>query len=173
MNFSFYRIFCATPSNAEKELEAFHDAVAEVNQEIGQAAGSLLVPVCLPAHIQTTEVFRAALDANVRECAFFVQVLRDGWGPPQQRNFQAQFQLACELLNDSCSPMKGVAAFVQETPGTEGHPEAARLKANLTEQRQSAHMFRELPEFRRLLVEQFTQWLQLEQQGEQTRSTSV
>lgn len=161
MTFSFYRIFCATPANLEDELSAFHDVVGQVNEQIGMPVGSLLLPLCVPPHVTDTALLRQVLDQNVSQCAFFVQVFSNGWGPPQ-RNLQRHLELAAKLLKNPAAPMQAMAAFIQQAPETESDQEIAQLKTCLLELQQPTVVYHDLSEFKRSLRARVTEWLRCE-----------
>ena len=137
MPFAMYRVFCAAPGNLEPERQAFHEAIGDFNELHGIPAGILLVPVSLPINMTDKRVYQAAIDANVRSCRYFVQVLHDTWGPAAM-NFEREFAMAAECAG---------RAVLIKAPGLE-LPEQAAAKE-----------FRDLDEFKSLLLLQFKEWL--------------
>jgi hypothetical protein len=121
MSYQMHRVFCATPGDLEPERRIFYEVAGQVNEAEGMPHGVLLVPVAVEPRMVNKAMFQPVVDANVRACRFFVQVLADTWGPPQ-RNFRREFELARELG----LPM---AVFFRRTAPAE--PEIAALRAEL------------------------------------------
>jgi|SRR5580658_4721376 hypothetical protein len=150
MSYRMYRVFCATPGDSEDDLErerqAFHDVLGEVNEAEGMPLGILFVPVSVPPHITNKTSLQRLVDDNVRACTFFVQVLHHTWGPPT-RNFEHDFQLANECCADPQLPMEGVSVFVKAI-----EPGAAEFKGPASE-------FKSIDEFKTSLRSQLSSWL--------------
>lgn len=131
MPFAMYRVFCAAPG-LELERQAFHEAIGAFNEQKGMPRGVLFVPVSVPVNMTDKRVYQAAVDANVRACRFFVQVLQGTWGPPEL-NFEREFELAAEC--------------------------AGRVVLCKAPECGAGKMFRDLEEFKSLLFQQFLEWL--------------
>jgi hypothetical protein len=150
MSFRMYRVVCATPGDSEDDLErerqAFHEVLGEVNETEGMPLGILFVPVSVPPHMSNKTSFQPLVDDNVRACTFFVQVLHHTWGPPT-RNFEHDYQLANACCADAQLPMEGVAVFLKAI-----EPGAAEFKGSASE-------FKSMDEFKTCLRSQLSAWL--------------
>jgi len=150
MSFRMYRVFCATPGDSEDDLErerqAFHEVLGEVNESEGMPLGTLFVPVSVPPHITKKTSFQPVVDDNVRACTFFVQVLHHTWGPPT-RNFEREYQLANECCADPQLPMEAVSLFIKAI-----EPGVAEFKGSASE-------FKTMDEFKTSLRSQLSAWL--------------
>jgi hypothetical protein len=103
--------------------------------------------------------YQPAVDANIRECKFFVQVLQNTWGP-RERSFENDYDLARRLHTDPGSSMKGVALFFKAADGLEAEPEILRLKSSVQSQPdRAAYEFASLEEYKRQLRNQLSEWL--------------
>ncbi len=100
MAFRFVRVFCSTPGDLEPERQAFHRALNDVNELEGMPRGVLFVPVSIVPNLTNKEWFQSAINENVRECAFFVQL---------GMNFEREYKLAQECMADPALPMRDVA----------------------------------------------------------------
>src|ERR1035438_2083660 len=129
MTYALHRVFCSTPGDLEPERQAFHDVIGEVNEAEGMPRNVLFVPVSIVPLMVNKLFFQPAVDANVRECKFFVQVLQHTWGPPE-RNFESDYNLACRLKADPGSSMDGVALFFKAADGLEVEPGILQLKSS-------------------------------------------
>ncbi|HEY3824387.1 MAG TPA: hypothetical protein VGL82_07495 [Bryobacteraceae bacterium] len=95
MAFEMYRVFCATPVDLEDERQAFYQVVGQLNEQVAMPRGILLVPVSLLPHMTDKRAFQLAVDQNVRDCKFYLQVLQNSWGPPE-RNFKRDYNTASQ-----------------------------------------------------------------------------
>jgi hypothetical protein len=148
-----YRVFCATPSDSQADLEdernAFYDVVGELNETEGMPEGILFVPVSVLQHLTSLIAFQQAVDENVRACMFFVQLLQHTWGPPT-RNFEHQYQLATQCC-------KGVSVFFKAPNGLHVEPSVADFR----ESQNPIVEFQSLDDFRTALRSQLADWLKL------------
>jgi hypothetical protein len=97
-------------------------------------------------------VFRPSIDANVRACRFFVQILDHTWGPPT-RDFEHSYQLAKEC----CA---GVSVFFKAPTGRPVEPSVASLKESLSRARHPPLIdFEGLEDFKVQLRAQLSTWL--------------
>jgi hypothetical protein len=108
--------------------------------------------------------FQPLVDANVRECTFFVQVLQNTWGPPQ-KNFEVEYNLACRLKSDSDALMEGVSLFFKRADGLAVEPGILQLRSSAQSRQDcTAHEFAifefaSLDEYKEQLRAQLSAWL--------------
>ena len=105
--YDHYRVFCSTTLGEEEEREVFSRVLAEVNEAVAMPCRNLLVPVSLVPRMVNKQIYQSAVDENIREATFYVQVLADTWGP-RERNLHRDYQLACRCLEDEALPMREV-----------------------------------------------------------------
>ncbi|HUA58846.1 MAG TPA: hypothetical protein VML19_08840 [Verrucomicrobiae bacterium] len=149
MSFRFYRVFCSDPGLVDNECQTFLDAIAEVNEGI-IGSGNLFVPAFLPVNLTNKPTLQKMVDQNVEDSTFFVQILRDTWGPPEH-HMEHEFQLARRCRDDASRPMQSIAVFLQQPAA----PELAAIAAP-----DASHNFATLDELRAALVEQLREWSQ-------------
>lgn len=114
--FEIHDIFCSTPGDLGQELQSFHVVTGEVNEATGMAHKTLLAPLCL----RSNNLILVAADPakeNIRYCSFFVQVLKDSWGPVGL--FRELYDVAQACLKDERSPMRGIAIFAKQPASAE------------------------------------------------------
>ena len=103
-----HRVFCSTPGDLESERLFFHNVVAEVTETEGMPRQTLLVPVtCL--RNEHLLLFRKAVEENVRQCAYFVQVLNDSWGLGDA--FKGLYPFAAACRDKSVGEKNGLTIF--------------------------------------------------------------
>ena len=128
--FDMHRVFLSAPGDLEKERETCRGAISEVNSAEAMPSKILLVTVGLPSDDQIVG-FRSAVSENVRQCAYYVQVFEDDWGP--KNLFRKMFYLAIECRDDATLPMQDVVVFLKAAP-RETDPEILALRKELEEQ---------------------------------------
>lgn len=79
--------------------------LAEFNESDAMARGVLFAPVSLPPNMADKRAFQPAVNQNIRESSFYIQVRDDDWGPAE-RNFEADYKLALACVDDPASPMR-------------------------------------------------------------------
>lgn len=157
MPYTMHRIFCATPGDLEPERQAFHDVVGQVNEAEGMPRNILFVPLSIVPLMSNKLIFRTAVEDNIRQCRFFIQVLQNTWGP-STRNFEPDYNLACRLKDDPASLMEGVAMFFKAA--NEVEPGIAELKSPFQSQPKcAAYEFATLDEYKQQLRAQLSTWL--------------
>jgi hypothetical protein len=119
--FQTHRIFCATPWELEAERYRFYDVIGRFNETAAMQNGVLYVPVTMN-NVMDKRPLQYTVDQNVRECRHYILLLTRDWGPPE-RNFESEYQLALEAVDDPALPMRSVAVFAK----TSGRPLAAGL----------------------------------------------
>ena len=128
--FEMHRVFLSAPGDLEKERETCRSAISEVNDAEAMPSQILLVTVGLPSDDQIVG-FRSAVSENVRQCAYYVQVFEDDWGP--KNLFRKMFYLAIECRDDATLPMQDVVVFLKAAP-RETDPEIVAFRKELEEQ---------------------------------------
>jgi hypothetical protein len=159
MAYSMYRVFCATPGNLEQERQVFHNVIAQLNENAAMPDSALLVPVSILPNMVDTLFFRSVIEENIQDCAFFVQVLDETWGP-SARNFQWKYDLACKLKGDPDSLMLDVAVFFKERDERQVEDAVRELKASLHDSSGSVlYHFESIEQFKEQLRLQLSAWL--------------
>ena len=159
MTYALHRIFCSTPGDLESERQAFHDVIGEVNEAEGVRRNVLFAPVSIVPLMMNKLFYQPAVDANIRECKFFVQVLQHTWGPPE-KNCESDYHLACRLQDDPGSPVEQIALFFRTADGLEVEPGILQLKSSLQSQPgRAAYEFASLEDYKRQLRNQLSEWL--------------
>jgi hypothetical protein len=159
MAYTMHRIFCGAPAQLEPERQTFLDVVSALNEAEAMPRGLLLVPVSIMPYVTNKRPFQSAMEANVRECRFYVQLLQDTWGPPE-RNFEPEYKLAAQLGGDPASLMKGVALFFKEANGLEVDPWIRELKKSAQSRNGcDAYEFTSLEQYKKQLQSQLSAWL--------------
>jgi len=134
--FDMHRVFISTPGDLQREQDACRAAISEVNAGEAMPQKILLVSVGLREDGQI-EGFRSVVADNVRQCAYFIQVFEDDWGP---RNlFRKMFYLAEECRDDTNLPMRELIVCLKDAPN-ETDPEILALRKEL-EERQQVRVF--------------------------------
>jgi hypothetical protein len=125
--FDMHRVYLCTPGDLSREQDICREAMAEVNETDAMPSQILLVPVALMDHAHAME-FRAAVADNIRQCAYFVQVFEDDWGP--KAVCRKLFFLATECRDDATFPMQEVVVCLKDAP-REKDPEILEFRAEL------------------------------------------
>ena len=128
--FDMHRVFLSAPGDLEKERETCRSAISEVNANVAMPSKILLVTVGLTSDDQIVG-FRSAVADNIRQCAYFIQVFEDDWGP--KNLFRKMFHLAAECRADAALPMQEVVLFLKAAP-RETDPEILAFRKELEEQ---------------------------------------
>jgi hypothetical protein len=105
-----HRVFCATPWELEAERRRFYDLLGEFNEKEGMSKGILFVPVTV-VNIRDKRPLQYAIDENIRDARFYLQLLCEDWGPVE-RNFRRDYNLALQTM-----PAGSVAVLAKEEPG--------------------------------------------------------
>ena len=134
--FDMHNVFLSAPGDLAKERETCRSAISEVNASEAMPSKILLVTVGLTNDGSIVD-FRSAVAENVRQCAYFVQVFEDDWGP--QNLFRKLFYLAADCRDDPAFPMQEVAVFLKDAP-RETDPEILAFREEL-EERQDMRVF--------------------------------
>lgn len=134
--FDMHRVFISTPGDLAREWSICREAISEVNEKEAMPRQTLLVSVGL-IHDDQISGYRSAVAENVRQCAFFMQIFQDDWGP---RNlFRKMFYLAEECRDDGSFPMRDIVVCLKAAP-KETDPEILAFRKEL-EERKNVRIF--------------------------------
>ncbi len=129
MSYSMHRVFCATPGDLEPERQAFYRVLAGFNERTAMRRGILFVPVSITPMMAKLAPFRAAIDQNIADSRYYVQVLADSFGAPE-RDFEPLFTAARRNALDTRSETREVVVLFKKTPAAlDG--KVARLRCEL------------------------------------------
>ena len=92
-SFQFYRILCTTPPDLEEERLAFESAVAQFVEQVSMPDRVLFAPASLRPPI-VAAVQKSAIERNIRECEFFLQIFGEERPDPVFPGF-VEYALAC------------------------------------------------------------------------------
>jgi len=126
--FDMHSVFLSAPGDLEKERDACRSVISDVTAE-AMPSKILLATVGLTNDEQIVG-FRSAVAENIRQCAYFVQVFEDDWGP--KNLFRKMFYLATECRDDASLPMQEVVVFLKAAP-RETDPEILAFRKELEE----------------------------------------
>ena len=133
--YQLHRIFCATPWELERERTRFYDLVGTFNETAAMPKGVLFAAVTL-GNIRDKRPIQYAIDENIQDCRYYIQVLLNDWGPAE-RNFRNDYHLALQSINQPTLPMDGVALIAKRQPSgatlAEGVPAPQTFFANMEE----------------------------------------
>lgn len=151
----FFRVFCATPGSLEDERQLFHDLVTEANESAGAQSEQLLVPVSVLPNMTDFRPFHAAIEQNVRDCTFFIQIFAGHWGP-SNRDFRPYFELALKCFDELSAPMGGLAALMPRP--VQSSPDSALIQKALEFRRQLVFFYEEPEEIAPFLGQMLGNW---------------
>ncbi len=151
-----YRVFISTPGDLAREQETCRGAISEINSKEAMPQKILLVSVGLREDGQI-EGFRSAVADNIRQCAYFIQIFEDDWGP---RNlFQKMFYLAAECRDDGNFPMREVIVCLKDAP-RETDPEILAFRKELEDRKDvTVFKFDNADALKNHLLEACTGWV--------------
>lgn len=159
MAYQFHYIFCATPFGCEAELKAFQETMAEFNREEAMPKGILFASLVIVPALADKRPYQGSVTENIRMCRYYVQVLEDGWGPPQ-RDYERDWALARRCAADPELPMReAVVFFKAPLLPHKVDPSIAELKQSLLTDGSPHFQFDTLPRFREELRATLTRWL--------------
>lgn len=154
MSYEFYRVFCATPTELEPERSAFYDVIAEFNEAEAMNRGILFVAVSL-VRMPDKRPYQAAVDQNIRDSSYYVQLLEENWGPPE-RNFERDYAWASNCAADPDSPLRA-ALLLFKKPLLPHRVDAAIQELK---ERTGAREFARTDEFKMILRTLLERWLE-------------
>jgi hypothetical protein len=128
--FDMHRVFLSAPGDLDRERDACRSVISQVNSAEAMPLKVLLVTVGLTSDDQIVG-FRSAVSENIRQCAYFVQIFEDDWGP--KNLFRKMFYLAAECRDDTALPLQEVVVFLKAAP-RETDPEILSFRKELEEQ---------------------------------------
>ncbi|MFK3888829.1 DUF4062 domain-containing protein [Sphingomonas sp. NPDC079357] len=117
-NLTAYRIFIASPGGLEDFRKRFKATVEKHNDADAVRRGALFIPVGWEQTLGGMGRPQHIINADLRECDYFVVVLRDRWGSPADTTpdsltgTEEEFELACQLYNDQAPMSRIVVVFV-------------------------------------------------------------
>lgn len=126
-----HHVFLSAPGDLAKEGDICRSAISDVNANEAMPLKMLLVTVGLTSDGQIVD-FRSAVADNIRQCAYFIQVFEDDWGP--KNLFRKMFQLAVDCRDDPALPMQEVVVFLKAAP-RETDAEILAFRKELAERR--------------------------------------
>ncbi len=159
MAYQFHYIFCATPFDCEAELKAFQETMAEFNREEAMPKGILFASLVIVPTLADKRPYQGSVNENIRMSRYYVQMLEDGWGPPQ-RDYERDWALARRCAADPELPMReAVVFFKAPLLPHKVDPSIAELKQSLLTDGSPYFQFDTLARFREELRAMLTRWL--------------
>ncbi len=128
--FDMHSVFLSAPGDLERERETCRNAISEVNASEAMPGKILLATLGLTNDSHIVD-YRGAVADNIRQCAYFLQIFEDDWGP--KNLFRKMFYLALECRDDTALPMREVIVFLKAAP-RETDPEILAFRRELEEQ---------------------------------------
>lgn len=155
--FDMHRVFLSGPGDLNTEKDVCRSVISETNETRAMEHKILLVTVGLPEE-GLVESYRAAVADNIRQCAYYVQVFQDDWGP--KNLMRKMFYQAYDDRADEALPMKEVVVFLKDAP-RETDPEILAFRKELAELPDvRIFHFRSAAEIRTQLLEVASGWVE-------------
>lgn len=129
--FDMHRVFISAPGDLAAERDSCRQVISSTNEKEAMPRRILLVSVGLTNDDSITS-FRSVVSENVRQCAFFIQIFQDDWGP--KNLFRKMFFLATECRDDPALPMQDVIVCLKDAPN-ETDPEILAFRKELEERK--------------------------------------
>jgi hypothetical protein len=129
--FDMYNVFLSAPGDLERERDAARNAISAVNADQAMPSKILLCTLGLTSDGQIVD-FRSAVADNIRQCAYFIQIFEDDWGP--KNLFRKIFRLATDCRDDPAFPMQEIVVFLKDAPH-ETDPEILAFRKELEDHR--------------------------------------
>jgi hypothetical protein len=111
--FDMHRVYISAPGDLEEERAVCRAVIAETNAKEAMPSKILLVSVGLPMEEQILN-YRTAVAQNIRQCAYYIQVFQDEWGPSNL--CRKMFYLAYDQRKEADLPMQEVVVFLKDAP---------------------------------------------------------
>jgi len=106
-------VFLGAPGNSAAELQAFLDAVGEINEAEGMALGRLFVPI----HSSRKGYPQNVIEENIRNSRYYVLAVEDTIGIAGN-TFERDLWVACRYRADPNLEMKEAVVFLKQlAPG--------------------------------------------------------
>jgi hypothetical protein len=112
--YQMHRIFCATPWELQRELQAFYEIVGKFNENRAMQRGVLFVPVAVH-DMRDKRPHQFSVEENIRACRHYILLLYKDWGPVE-RNFENDYHLALQSVADPALPMQSTAVLFKRQP---------------------------------------------------------
>jgi tetratricopeptide (TPR) repeat protein len=112
-----YRVFIASPGGLEDERQAFRDVLSVYNESEAIPRRAYYVPVGWEITLRGVGRAQEKINAEVRECDFFVLLLWDRWGTPtgSSKHYtsgtEEEYAVALECYQDPQRSMREVIVF--------------------------------------------------------------
>jgi hypothetical protein len=154
--FDMHSVFLSAPGDLERERDACRSVISDVNGAEAMPSKILLATIGLTSDEQIVG-FRSAVAENIRQCAYFIQVFEDDWGP--KNLFRKMFFLATECRDDAALAMQEVVVFLKAAP-READPEILAFRKELEElQSVSVFHFDNIESLKTQLRQASTEWV--------------
>jgi len=132
-----YKIFIASPGGLAEERQAFRDTISEYNESDAIHRDVLFRAIGWEATLPGIGRPQELINADVRECDFFVLLLWDRWGSSSgtaedgkaySSGTEEEYALAQECLNDRDKPMREISVFFKLVDPRQMNDPGAQLK---------------------------------------------
>jgi hypothetical protein len=152
-SFRIYRVLCSTPPDLEAEREIFESTLTSFGEAVAFPQKVLFAPASfLPPF--DAGIHRTAVEANVRECDFFLHVFGESWpGPP----FPAFIDLAQDSMAAPARPLRRSAILFKNFARADEKVREFRDKLGATG-KFDLRDFQETAELDGMLREIFSSW---------------
>ena len=127
--FDMHRVFISGPGDLAAEKEQCRAVLSQINEAEAMPGKILLVSVGLPNEA-LVESHRGPVADNIRQCAFFIQIFEDDWGP--KNLMRKMFFLAYDSRADQALPMREVVIFLKDAP-RESDPDILAFRKELAD----------------------------------------
>jgi hypothetical protein len=124
-NFTFYRIFCATPPELEDERRTFEAAVARFVEAVSMPDAVLFAPASLPPPMHVA-LSKPLIESNIQMCDFIVHVFGERWPDPL---FAGWIDYALASVEDPSTATRSVTVLFRNYK--DAAPELRRLREAL------------------------------------------
>ncbi|MCC6971094.1 MAG: tetratricopeptide repeat protein [Phycisphaerales bacterium] len=119
-----YRVFIASPSGLDDVRDAFRKIIQEYNEDEANSRGVSFIPVGWELTTPGKGRPQERINADIRECDFFVLVLHVRWGSPTSAPTASGFSSGCEeewavangVFGEKPRSMLEVVAFFRAAP---------------------------------------------------------
>jgi hypothetical protein len=105
--FGIYRILCSTPPELEGEREIFESALSNFGEAVTFPQHVLFAGASFRDTFDAVR-HRAAAEANIRQCDFFLHIFSETWPATA---FQGFIELAQSSIADPAKPMRRMAVL--------------------------------------------------------------
>jgi hypothetical protein len=123
--YTIHKVLCASTPFVEDEKLAFLETLSRFCEEVSMQESLLYAPASFRAPFDP-KIYKPAVDANIRICAGFLQLLDE---EPAERIYKSFIEYALKCQADPAEPMRMVAVAFKQT--SEVSPEAVAYKQSL------------------------------------------